>query len=262
MSPSCSPSLPCHLLACCILSCHHVHCIIMFSKLASVRVPQFRLSSVLSPDTFARARGMSEILFYKWPENVLGMGMKVGVRCFYAVGRPPVNFCRIRSSFDAPTDNYSGNIVGLTSNVFGLQKPVPGCPLFSSHRTPRPSLPLLASGTARSRSEGSESPKTLLTLAPTLFKPLPCHFGRALASPNPQPQLPLPPRDLRRLPPQIPPPATSSAPLGAMPLVAPPQPPAAANRGLPCRPRSPWPPPPSPPIFLLLGLLQFQFRPV
>ena len=26
------------------------------------------------PDTLARARGMSEIVFYKWPENVLGMG--------------------------------------------------------------------------------------------------------------------------------------------------------------------------------------------
>ena len=28
----------------------------------------FRLLSVLSPDTLARARGMSGILFYKWPE--------------------------------------------------------------------------------------------------------------------------------------------------------------------------------------------------
>ena len=29
---------------------------------------------LLSPTTLARARGMSEIVFYKWPENVLGMG--------------------------------------------------------------------------------------------------------------------------------------------------------------------------------------------
>ena len=29
---------------------------------------------VLSPDTLARARSTSEIVFYKWPENVLGMG--------------------------------------------------------------------------------------------------------------------------------------------------------------------------------------------
>ena len=47
---------------------HHVF------KLASVRVPQFLLLSVLSPATLARALGLSEIVFYKWPENVLGMG--------------------------------------------------------------------------------------------------------------------------------------------------------------------------------------------
>ena len=39
VSSSFSLLLPCHLLACCILSCHHVHCIIMFSKLVFVRVP-------------------------------------------------------------------------------------------------------------------------------------------------------------------------------------------------------------------------------
>ena len=77
VSSSYSLSLPCHLLACCILSCHHVHCIIMFSKLASVRVSQFRPLSVLSPDTLACAHGMSVILFYKWPENILGMGWKL-----------------------------------------------------------------------------------------------------------------------------------------------------------------------------------------
>ena len=47
---------------------HHV------LKLASVPVSPFRPLSVLSPDTLARARGMSEIFFYKWQENVLGMG--------------------------------------------------------------------------------------------------------------------------------------------------------------------------------------------
>jgi len=69
-----APLLPCHSLACFILACHLVHCIIMFSKLASVPISQFLPLSVLSPDTLARARGMSEIVFYKWPENVLGMG--------------------------------------------------------------------------------------------------------------------------------------------------------------------------------------------
>src|SRR3954466_2741928 len=74
VSSSYSLLLPCHLLACCILSCHHVHCIIMFSKFASVPASSFSPLSVLSPDTLARTRGMSEIVFYKWPENVLGMG--------------------------------------------------------------------------------------------------------------------------------------------------------------------------------------------
>ena len=74
LSSSYSLLLPCLSLACCILSCHHVHCIIMFSKLAFVRVSQFFPLSVLSPDTLARARGTSEILFYKWHKTVLGMG--------------------------------------------------------------------------------------------------------------------------------------------------------------------------------------------
>ena len=74
VSSSYSLSLPCHLLACCILSCHHVHRIIMFSKLASVRVPPVPCVVRSEPTTLARARGMSDILFYKWLENVLGMG--------------------------------------------------------------------------------------------------------------------------------------------------------------------------------------------
>ena len=58
-----------------LVSCHHSHCIgIVFIKLASVRVPPV-LSVVRSePDTLAHARGTSEILFYKWHKNVLGMG--------------------------------------------------------------------------------------------------------------------------------------------------------------------------------------------
>ena len=56
---------------------------------------------------------------------------------YYSVDRPPVKFHRIRRSFDAPTDNYSGNIVVLTSDVFGLRKQLPGCtPLLSSQPNP------------------------------------------------------------------------------------------------------------------------------
>ena len=130
----CARSLP--VIRCCCLviclrvmhfiSCHHVHCIIMFSKLASVPVSSFLPLSVLSPTTLARARGTFEILFYEWPEKCSRNGLKVGMRCFYSVDRPHVKFHRIRSSFDAPTFNYSGNIASLSSDVFGLRKQSPG----------------------------------------------------------------------------------------------------------------------------------------
>ena len=58
--------------------------------------------------------------------------MKVGVWSYYSVDRSPVKFMRNRSSFDAPTDNYSGSIAGLSSDVFGLRKQSPGLSLFSS----------------------------------------------------------------------------------------------------------------------------------
>ena len=131
MSSSYSLLLPCLSLACCILPCHHPHCIIMFFELAFVPVSSFSLLSVLSPDTLARARGMSEIAFYKWPEKCSRNGLKVGVRSYYSVDRPPAKFHRIRSSFDSPADNYSGSIAGLTSDIFGLRKQSPGLSLFS-----------------------------------------------------------------------------------------------------------------------------------
>ena len=67
--------------------------------------------------------------------------MKVGVWSYYSVDRPPVKFHRIRSSFDTPTINYSGNIAGLTLDVFGLRKQSSGLPLFSSLSS-RPSTQL------------------------------------------------------------------------------------------------------------------------
>src|SRR3954469_25684476 len=59
--------------------------------------------------------------------------------CRYVVGRPPAKFHRIRSPFDAPTDNYSGSIAGLTSDVFGLRKPCRAASLPSSLRPTRSS---------------------------------------------------------------------------------------------------------------------------
>ena len=98
--------------------------------------------------------------------------MRVGVRSCYSVGRPPAKFHRIRSSFDAPTDNYSDIIVGLTSDVFGLRKQMPGLSLFSlsqsRHNPPSPSSfpsSLLELSDATARSE---------TLSAQCIKPLTC----------------------------------------------------------------------------------------
>ena len=86
------------------------------------------------------------------------IGLKVGVRSCYSVGRPPAKFHRNRSSFDAPTINYSDIIVGLTSDVFGLRKQMPtplslSSPprsLATTHLVHPSSLPELSDATARS----------------------------------------------------------------------------------------------------------------
>ena len=103
MSASYSPSLPCHLLACCILSCHHVHCIIMFSKLASVRV--LPVLSVVRSESgpLARARRPSQTLFLYAGVKLSRYGPRFANRPWYSTGRPPVKFRAIWRSFDTPT---------------------------------------------------------------------------------------------------------------------------------------------------------------
>ena len=64
--------------------------------------------------------------------------MKVVMQCCFVVNRLPAKFHRIRSLFDSPTDNYSDNIVGQTSDVFGLRKRLSGY-LLSSPLSPSPS---------------------------------------------------------------------------------------------------------------------------
>ena len=66
----------CHVFCLCVAFHHAIICIASscFQNQHPSGFPRFSLLSVPSPDTLARARGMSEILFYKWPENVLGMG--------------------------------------------------------------------------------------------------------------------------------------------------------------------------------------------
>lgn len=65
--------------------------------------------------------------------------MRVDVWSYYSVDRLPVKFHRIRRSFDAPTDNYSGSIAGLMSDDFGLRKPCRAASLPSSLRPTRSS---------------------------------------------------------------------------------------------------------------------------
>ena len=52
-------------------SAFHPH---VFQNLHPFGFRRFSPLSVPSPFTLARARGSSEILFYKWHKNVLGMG--------------------------------------------------------------------------------------------------------------------------------------------------------------------------------------------
>ena len=91
--PSCYAS---HLMS---SSASHPH---VFQNLHPFGFSRFSSLSVRSPDTLARARGTSEILFYKWHKNVLGMGCrfngwaikwtpnatKLGRRSVYTIIRP------------------------------------------------------------------------------------------------------------------------------------------------------------------------------
>src|SRR3954471_24372612 len=99
--------------------------------------------------------------------------MQVYVRCCFVVRRPAPKFHCIRRWSVRPTDKYSGSIAGLTSDVFGLRKQMPGPPsLFSPsqshHSPPSPSsfsssLPELFDVTARSK-----------TLSAQCIEPLTC----------------------------------------------------------------------------------------
>ena len=65
------------------------------------------------------------------------IGPRLAKRPWFTTGRQPVKFRTIWTSFDAPTDNYSGSIAGLTSDVFGLRKPCRDASLPSSLRPTR-----------------------------------------------------------------------------------------------------------------------------
>ena len=108
VSASYSPSLPCHLLACCIFPWLHLHCVIMCIALHCIRV------NLMHPSIFPVVR------FAIWHSYVLRRpllplfvsgvkhsrnGLWFAKRPRYTTGRPPVKFRTIWSPFDTPTVN-------------------------------------------------------------------------------------------------------------------------------------------------------------
>ena len=114
VSASYSPSLPYYLLACCILSCHHVHFILhTCSSHASERFPRCPfcnpalLCHPASPSCLSSYAGVKRSRngpsLAKWP--------------WYSTGRPPVKFRAIWRSFDTPTVNR------VTAKAFCVLQP-------------------------------------------------------------------------------------------------------------------------------------------
>ena len=102
VSSSYSSLLPCHLLACCILPCHHVHLILhTCSSLASELFPRCPfcdptlLCHPVSPSCLFSCVGV------KLSRN----GPRFAKRPWYTTGRPPVKFRSIWRSFGTPTVN-------------------------------------------------------------------------------------------------------------------------------------------------------------
>ena len=99
---SSSPLLPCHLLACCILSCHHVHFILhTCSFLASEHFPRcpFCNPALLRPPAFPFCLSLGAGV------NHSRNGPWFAKRPWYNTGRPPVKFRAIWRSFDTPMVN-------------------------------------------------------------------------------------------------------------------------------------------------------------
>ena len=116
--------------------------------------------------------------------------MKVGVRSYYSVGRPPVKFRRIRSSFDSPTVKHIAVPLPVPSSDVSVSETAAGLQLLFSPLGPTPLHSPLAHlpnppplRTVRSRSNGSETASNPLTLASLLYIDVsPTNFGLPLPS--------------------------------------------------------------------------------
>ena len=154
MSVSYSPSLPCHLLACCILPCHHVHFILhTCSSHASEPFPRcpFCNSALLCPPAFPFCLLLCAGV--KHSRN----GPRLAKWPWYSTGRPPVKFRAIRRSFGTPMVNR----VTVKALLFAAQHP------FQSG--PKPSkLPSMLS-VVRSRSCWRKPHLIWTLLAPSTY---------------------------------------------------------------------------------------------
>ena len=164
-------TLPCHLLVCCILSCHHVHCI-AYVFVSCIRA--FSPLSVLQSDT-PMSPGAPFCLFSCAGVKLSRNGPRFAKRPWYSTGRPPVKFRAIWRSFDTPTVNR----VTVKPSFVAAQHP------FQSG--PKPTkLPSMLS-VVRSRSCGRKPLLIWTLLTPSTYKYV--HSPEISGSPNPSPLL-------------------------------------------------------------------------
>ena len=126
VSPSYSLSLPCHLLACCILPCHHLHFISCHHVLSICIRVRLMHPSIFPVVRFAiwHSYVLRRSLFVSHCERVLNvLGMDRGLSS--GLGIPPVKFRSIWRSFGTPTVNR------VTAKSFCVlqQKPPPNSPI-------------------------------------------------------------------------------------------------------------------------------------
>ena len=110
VSASYSPSLPCHLLACCTLPCHHMHFISchhvhLFSHTCSSHASEHFPHCPFHNPTLPHAPAHPSCLFSCAGVKRSRNGPRLAKRPWYSTGRPPVKFRAIWRSFGTPTVN-------------------------------------------------------------------------------------------------------------------------------------------------------------
>ena len=116
---------------------HHQHCIGIplppVFKLASViscRFSMFSSLTVLSPTTHVRARDIIKTLFLKVCIKLSLIGLKLDMRSYLDIGRPPPKFRCKWSPPGTRTVDRSGTVFGLSSDVFRCFKSRSRVPVF------------------------------------------------------------------------------------------------------------------------------------